>query len=789
MEWWDAFSPVLGGRNEPKPLLPRVSSVSKLNQQRLGLHHRSASTPNFKGSHGNLSHYHYQQAHLQQQCSSRLHRGIVIFRLVVRSLVVLTMLLFLWYLFLGAGGALPESINLKHRMTIDGPRIMKNVEHWIEFSGGVDESLLESVLNIRDDAAKVAAWEDGQSTMIEAWKQTKEFLIPRTIHYVYDGGDREGEKELEALYRDLSQANQGWEIRMYDVGTAASYVEKWFPVYSTGFNGLKSKVERENMYRYLIVLKYGGVMYSESKARVLNMTEVIHPKDAFVSVHVRQRGLRHDLFAAVANHPILSDLSSRIVSSAEQISKLEFLESMESTGDGIFTDTVLEYALDKGRSKSRAQQVRLLPAIAFSQRSGQPCRAPWSSEHGEQIVDSNLKSKTSIDFKDDLNSELYQEGNLGISKWLAREQRPQDRGAVKAIGNSATDMQELKTKVVSYVEKIAGKEAVHRLTPVSCPSDPPFDVLTHAVGVGEWHAGSDVSAALKSFGAWQPSVQPLRSPSLTDVIVGSLSYKSKSKGRKLLVDIGAGYGVVSLAAAARGHRVRAYEVGSRSFEALKESIKWNAFHSLIRLEDQPFGSEEDAGQDVCLRPKGNVSLSSDVYRQQQRGYGRPEDHQIPRDECLISKTRTSGARVFEKEAHIDALKISAEGWGGSVLEGFMPFLQHREKRPPVVSLEWNPGMMRSVGFMEPLDILKKMEFLGYQNISHSGYICDERWSALTYNVRKRGSITSLTPNLKRPTWCRLHQEDFELLLKIGELAKSLETILFLDMRGSNSSST
>ena len=508
--------------------------------------------------------------------------------------------------------------------------------------------------------------------------------------------------------------------------------------------------------------------------------------------HVRQRGLRHDLFAAVANHPILSDLSSRIVSSsAERIPKLEFLESMENTGDGIFTDTVLEYALDKGRSRSRAEQVRLLPAIMFGEKPGQPCQAPWSSEQGQQSIDSNLNSKNSIDIEENMHSTLSLEENLGISKWLARDQQMQSGVAdQKTIGNSVTDMQELKTKVVSYVEKIAGKEAVYRLTPVSCPSDPPFDILTHAAGIGEWHAGSDVSAALKSFGAWQPSVQPLRSPSLTDVIVGSLSYKSARKGRKLLVDIGAGYGVVSLGAAARGHKVRAYEVGSRSFEAFKESIKWNAFQSLIRLEDQPFGREEDAGQGVCIRPKGNVSISSDAYRQQQRGYGRPEDHQIPQDECLVSKTRTSGARVFEKESHIDALKISAEGWGGYVLEGFMPFLKQREKRPPVVSLEWNPAMMRSAGYMDPIGVLKKMDSLGYQNISHSGYICDERWSALTYNVRKRGSITTnLATNLKRPTWCRLHQEDFALLLKIGELAKSVETILFLDMGSSNSSTT
>ena len=157
----------------------------------------------------------------------------------------------------------------------------------------------------------------------------------------------------------------------------------------------------------------------------------------------------------------MADLSSRIVSSsAERISKLEFLESMETTGDGIFTDTVIEYALDKGRPKSRARQVRLLPAIAFGERSGQPCRAPWSSEH-QQVIDSQLKSKSSIEITEGMQNELSQEENLGISKWLARDQWTQDGGADKTIGVSVADMQELKTRAVSYVEKIARKEAIY----------------------------------------------------------------------------------------------------------------------------------------------------------------------------------------------------------------------------------------------------------------------------------------------------------------------------------------
>lgn len=51
-------------------------------------------------------------------------------------------------------------------------------------------------------------------------------------------------------------------------------------------------------------------------------------------------------------------------------------------------------------------------------------------------------------------------------------------------------------------------------------------------------------------------------------------------------------------------------------------------------------------------------------------------------------------------------------------------------------------------------------------MSHSGYVCDERWYAITYGVRRRGGVTPEDlAALKQPTWCRLLPEHFKLLLE------------------------
>lgn len=57
---------------------------------------------------------------------------------------------------------------------------------------------------------------------------------------------------------------------------------------------------------------------------------------------------------------------------------------------------------------------------------------------------------------------------------------------------------------------------------------------------------------------------------------------------QVLVDIGAGIGMFSLAAAARGHSVVAFEMADNSLESFKASIAYNGFEKLIHIEEVDF---------------------------------------------------------------------------------------------------------------------------------------------------------------------------------------------------------
>lgn len=72
---------------------------------------------------------------------------------------------------------------------------------------------------------------------------------------------------------------------------------------------------------------------------------------------------------------------------------------------------------------------------------------------------------------------------------------------------------------------------------------------------------------------------------------------------QVLLDIGAGLGLFSLAAAARGHRVIAMEASPNSTEALLESIRYNGWQKRITLHHSPAGAVDR--RPVCLE-RGNV---------------------------------------------------------------------------------------------------------------------------------------------------------------------------------------
>ncbi|KDD74906.1 hypothetical protein H632_c996p0, partial [Helicosporidium sp. ATCC 50920] len=83
---------------------------------------------------------------------------------------------------------------------------------------------------------------------------------------------------------------------------------------------------------------------------------------------------------------------------------------------------------------------------------------------------------------------------------------------------------------------------------------------------------------------------------------------------------------------------------------------------------------------------------------------------------------------------------------------------------------------------EPLELLRWLHALGYTEASHSGYVCDERWFALTHGIRRRGgALPEQLEAFKQPTWCTLPPEAWELLLQRAP-ASAAETLLFVHRR-------
>lgn len=743
--------------SDGKPLLPRVSSTGHFAHTRsLSAHSLKGSLPSVQAWYQHVGRGQYGRRK-HRSCWGRVFTG------------VLTLMAMLLIIMLGMKFEQDSSSSRDKSKVFDA----LSLGDLLDSRPGIEQEVSHLTFELGDLWVIGKYRKYDEETMKEGWKKTRSMTIPPIVHYVFTGVDKG--REREALFKELHNANPGWEIRFYDMFETEAHVKTWFPMY---YKDYRQMIEQQqlNMFRYLVVLKFGGLVFSDSLTKSMDFTSILAESDEFVSVwnteyrsasaalnscRVRQRGLRHDVFASRANHPILADISSRIISqygANRRISQVEMIETSEKTGEGVFTDTVLAYVAG---DSEESHTVRLLPSIWFQvDRDVSVCKAPWMDVPKKGI------GMASVDASHDMKG-VEGQTESEISRWFSGAgHHEDDKGLV--------------SETLGMVERIARKEATHVLLPVSCQNDPAFDVMTHAAGAGEWHAGSDVSAILRSFGTWQASVEPQRNPSFDELVVSAMN-DGDTNG--ILVDVGPGYGLTSLRAAARGYNVIAFEAGSHSLEAFEKSIQRNNFGKRITLHKTPLGSESQDRDHACLRSAGHdVPVDSEWYQQQQRGYGLLSAHALNGDRCLYSTTRRAGNTVIQQNAHVTVLKISAEGWGGYVLEGFLPRLGLSAKhRPRMVTIEWNPSTYKDVGYSKPLKAIEKMYSLGYHGISHSGYICDQRWHALTYNVRKRGGMQSDQKDMKQPTWCRLEYEDFRVLLKIGELSHSVETILFLDV--------
>ncbi|GFR43765.1 hypothetical protein Agub_g4877 [Astrephomene gubernaculifera] len=640
-----------------------------------------------------------------------------------------------------------------------------------------------SYMDLREVFTEFRLFNQGNSWQSVKPADPAPMLIPRIIHQTYR--TRQVPASLLAVMQSWTRVNgQGWQARFYDDGACIDFVRREFPEYLDAYLSLPKDVERSDFFRYMVVLRLGGV-YADIDVElrqpldsVLGPTdtlvvgweaEVATDAEAFKRHFVRKRQVLQWFFAAAPGHPVLRAACDHIARYARHtFSNNTNRDTLERTGPGMWTDAVLRHAAAHPPTLvNDPWKVRILPRVAFGVH---PAGIDGLSPEAKEIV------------------VLHH----FLGSWKKRGGWHKRRTVLQILAGAATAALRRHGEAPAAEEPIT--PSVLPLFPVSAAFSPPFTIMTHLRGEGDMQSGSDVSATLTSWGTWQAAMaRPSRRPLAVEALVGSLGPPEQGA---VLVDVSAGQGFFSLAAAARGYRVVAFESSARSLEAFSASVVYNGFQDRIRLYNVSLGA---APATLCLRRRvaaadqgagaGDAStaaaaeVNDAVAAARRRGYGDRELHALPQSECAsmavrqtlahmlmggaeavpsptAAGTRTgaralaaAGAATVEESSNsnsstgwneaslpfrVGALRLSADGWEGWILDGAESWLARH--RPGVVLLEYSPALVERASYPGGgVRLLRRLYDMGYVHVAHAGHVCDERWINISRALKAGGA--------------------------------------------------
>ena len=149
--------------------------------------------------------------------------------------------------------------------------------------------------------------------------------ISRIVHQTYKSKDvPERMKPFMETWRAM---NPGWEMRFYDDEGCTEFVKREFPEYYDAYAGLPKHVERSDFFRYLVVLREGGVYADIDTSCEKPLDSFINANDTLVvgwenefdtdemaySRHfVRRRQVLNWAFAGAAGHPALRETCDHV---------------------------------------------------------------------------------------------------------------------------------------------------------------------------------------------------------------------------------------------------------------------------------------------------------------------------------------------------------------------------------------------------------------------------------------------------------------------------------------------
>lgn len=118
----------------------------------------------------------------------------------------------------------------------------------------------------------------------------------------------------EFLYcKDIIQNNnKGWKIKYYNDMNCRDFIEKEYPDFLDSFDTIKPGAYKADLFRCLIVHKYGGV-YADIKIKILfDLDSYIGNREFFAFRESFNNGIWNGFFYAKKDHPMLLNIANVI---------------------------------------------------------------------------------------------------------------------------------------------------------------------------------------------------------------------------------------------------------------------------------------------------------------------------------------------------------------------------------------------------------------------------------------------------------------------------------------------
>jgi hypothetical protein len=214
-------------------------------------------------------------------------------------------------------------------------------------------------------------------------------LIPRIIHQTFRS--RQVPENAKSIMRSWQDHNgNNWQFRFYDDEACLDFVRREFPEYLEAYKALPKDVERSDFFRYMVVLRLGGVYADIDVECRQPLDKVIRPTDtmvvgwesevptdaqAYKRHFARKRQVLQWFFAAAPGHPVLRQICQHIAHNTLRVfSNNTNRDTLERTGPGIWTDIVLRHSMRHPMHKVRScrQPARSAAAMAGRPPAGQP---------------------------------------------------------------------------------------------------------------------------------------------------------------------------------------------------------------------------------------------------------------------------------------------------------------------------------------------------------------------------------------------------------------------------------